>query len=348
MKIASFLYPVFFALLFFSKTCFSHHGFAWSDQSNFSGTKELTGQYNYNSSGSSIKVTYQSKGRYLVKFDDLGDNFSLNGGHVQVTAYGSSKSYCKVLDWNRLRKINVTVGCFNVLGENVDSQFTISVRNQDNNEASYAYTYADEPNDTEYTAENKYTRTPGDKVVIKKITTGSYTTTFKGLSPYLLEGAHVQVTAAGDNAHSCQIKSWYKVATDLQTNISCFNTNGSPVNTPFLVHVTTQTFHGDDNVWTAYAWASNPTTASYTANSYYAKPAATITRNAVGVYKVNFTGVSTFSKSNVQVSTYGNDFTHCKVHYWSQIGSNTSTVVNCFDQHGFSKDSMFVVRLVYK
>ncbi len=348
MKISFFNYPILFALIFFSKISFCHHGFAWSDQATFAGTKNLASQYNYNSSGSSIKVTYQSTGRYLVQFDDLGDNFSFHGGHVQVTAYGSNKSYCKVADWNRFRKINVTVACFNSLGESLDSQFTISVRNPESNDPSYAYTYADEPNETEYTTESKYTRTPGNQVVIKKISTGSYTATFKGLSAYLFEGAHVQVTTAGDNSHSCQIKSWYKVATDLQTNISCFTTNGSPVNTPFLIHVTAQTFHGEDSMWTAYAWGSSPTTASYIANSYYTKPAATINRSAVGVYKVNFTGVSTFGKSNVQVSTYGNDFTHCKVHYWSQAGSITSTVVNCFDQYGFFKDSLFVVRLVYK
>ena len=88
MKISFFNYPILFALIFFSKISFSHHGFAWSDQATFSGTKNLASQYNYNSSGSSIKVTYQSTGRYLVQFDDLGDNFSFHGGHVQVTAYG--------------------------------------------------------------------------------------------------------------------------------------------------------------------------------------------------------------------------------------------------------------------
>lgn len=347
MKFFSFFVSFILGSLLFSQTALSGHGFAWSDKATFSGTRNLVGQYNYNSSGSSIKVTYKSTGHYFVQFEGLG-SYRLHGGHVQVSAYGSGKSYCKVDSWNRFRKMNVTVACYNAAGGRVDSQFTISVRNEGDSEPSFAYSYADEESDSEYTAESKYTKTPGTSVTMKRSSQGEYTAIFKGLSAYLFEGGHVQVTAAGSNNHDCRVKSWHKVGTDLQAHVICSAPGGEKRDTRFLVHVTSQTFHGDDNMRAAYAWGSRPTTGTYTAHNHYSNPTTLIKRSSTGVYTVSFDGVSGYGKSNAQASSYGNDFTHCKVRYWYPQAGGTSVVLNCFDQNGFLKDSKFVVRFIYR
>lgn len=334
--------------LLFTTTSFGAHGFAWSDKANFSGTRDLTGQYNYNSSGSSIKVTYQSTGSYLISFEGLGKRFSYRGGHVQVSSYGSNKAYCKVDGWNRFQKMNVLVSCYNALGNKIDSQFTVSVRNPEENQLSYAYAYGNEPEDSEYMSEGKYTKTPGDDVSIKRTAQGQYTAVFKGLSSYLFGGGHVQVTAVGDDSKSCQVKSWHEVGPDLQTHIRCFSPNGTAEDSKFLVHVTAQALHEEDNMKAAYAWASNPSSSSYTAHSHYSSPSASIERSSQGKYKVTLNSIVGFGKSNVHVSSYGSSFAHCKVHYWYPHSGKASAHVFCFDKNGMYKDSNFVVRLVHK
>ena len=349
MKCRSFFSFLTFSFLFLSQSAFSSavHGIAWSDKATFAGTRNLSGQYNYNSSGSSLKVTYQSTGSYLVSFEGLG-SYSLRGGHVQVTAYGSGKTYCKVSGWNRFRKMNVGVACYNSAGNKTDSQFTISVRNPEESEASYAYTYANEDDHDEYRAESKYTETPGTGVLIKRNSEGFYSVNFEGLSAYLFKGGHVQVTAAGSDNHACQVKSWHKVGTTLQTHVKCFKPNGLAADTKFFVHVTTQTFHGDDSMWAAYAWASNPGASNYTAHSHYSEPTTQIQRTETGTYKVTFDSITGFGKSNIHVSNYGDDFAHCKVNYWSYQNNKVTTKLFCFGQNGALKDSKLVVRLIYK
>ena len=340
----SFILVVF---VFISNFALAAHGFAWSDKANFTGTRDLVGQYNYNSSGSSIKVTYQSTGSYLIRFEGLG-SYRLNGGHVQVTSYGSNKTYCKVEGWNRFRKMNVAVSCYNTLGSKVDSQFTVSVRNPEESFVSYAYTYADEATESEYIAENKYTKTPGSDVLIRRNSIGDYVALFRGLSSYLTKGGHAQVTAVGTNNYSCQVKSWYKVGDDLQVNVKCFSSEGQVVDSRFLLHFTAQNLHNEDNMSAAYVWGSKPSTSDYSAHSHYSSPVAEIKRLGLGKYKVSFNPIVGFGKSNVQVSTYGSDFAHCKVHYWSDYGSKLSANVSCFKQDGSFADRKFVLRLIHK
>jgi hypothetical protein len=55
------------------------------------------------------------------------NNHSLNTGeaHLQITAYGSDSTYCKVSHWNNAA--GVRVHCFDSAGAVVDSRFTLAL-----------------------------------------------------------------------------------------------------------------------------------------------------------------------------------------------------------------------------
>jgi Zn-dependent metalloprotease len=98
-----------------------------------------------------------------------------------------------------------------------------------------------------------------------------------------------------------------------------------------------------------YAWANNPTAASYTPMAAYAYNssggAITINRSSVGRYVVQFAGLgggSSFGGS-VQVTSYGGDSASCKVQSWGSGGSNFVANVNCFSAAGAPVDSRYTV-----
>lgn len=81
------------------------------------GTPE--GNYSFHPTGQ-IDVSNSAAGVYLVSFGDDSPRIR----NVQVTAYGSSSTHCKVGSWTDHA---VTVRCFDAAGAPVDSLFTIWV-----------------------------------------------------------------------------------------------------------------------------------------------------------------------------------------------------------------------------
>jgi hypothetical protein len=100
---------------------------------------------------------------------------------------------------------------------------------------------------------------------------------------------------------------------------------------------------------TAYVWASQPTTASYTSTGVYnynSKGAPnTIKRVAVGRYEVTL-GKLTRLGGTVQVTSYGAGATHCKVAMWSPVTAGMNVRVNCFNLQGIPVDAQYDVRYV--
>ena len=107
----------------------------------------------------------------------------------------------------------------------------------------------------------------------------------------------------------------------------------------------------------AYAWASNPTSASYTPNSGYAyNPAGamTITRSSAGTYQVTFSGLGNYmgyddiqvgGQGNAQVTGYGTQG-HCKLASVS-YGTDVNVNVNCYDTDGLKADANYSVLFLY-
>lgn len=75
--------------------------------------------YAYNSAGGTLTRTRTAVGRYTVNFAGL----DLNAGNVQVTAYGSSGTWCNVSSWGGS---NAYVACFDAAGSLANSAFTVT------------------------------------------------------------------------------------------------------------------------------------------------------------------------------------------------------------------------------
>ena len=117
-------------------------------------------------------------------------------------------------------------------------------------------------------------------------------------------------------------------------NVTCYDGAGNGSDTRFTLLYT-------KNAQDRFAWADQPTAASYTPSaSYAANPggsAPTATRAGAGVYTVTFGGQS-LTGGNVQVSGYGSKAV-CNVASWG----GTNATVTCYDRNGTATDSRFTV-----
>lgn len=98
-----------------------------------------------------------------------------------------------------------------------------------------------------------------------------------------------------------------------------------------------------------YAWANNPTAASYTPSTTYSFNSSgkgiSITRSGTGNYSVRCEGIGGDGKAggHVQVTAYGFDTHSCKVRYWSSFGKDFVANVACYSGDGVSKDARFTI-----
>jgi hypothetical protein len=156
---------------------------------------------------------------------------------------------------------------------------------------------------------------------------------------------------AATTPERCKVVSWRPILTEQDITVSCNTSNGTPVDTKF-----TLTYARDGNVLgepvccfpdgnpTAYAWADQPTAASYTPNPLYQftgfAQQITISRLATGSYAVQ--GLDFLNDGNVQVTAYGNNSAQCKVNFWSPAAGIR---VLCF-RSGSPIDTRFDVSFV--
>lgn len=102
--------------------------YAWADRPTVNSYKPRS-LYAFNKTGS-VQIQRQSTGRYSVVFNNFGSSLPDNpgnGGHVQVSSYGSADR-CNILSWNfRAPDFTVTISCFKGGTANtpVDTRFTV-------------------------------------------------------------------------------------------------------------------------------------------------------------------------------------------------------------------------------
>jgi hypothetical protein len=100
-----------------------------------------------------------------------------------------------------------------------------------------------------------------------------------------------------------------------------------------------------------YAWANNPTTASYAPMASYAYNSSggdiQVTRSAPGSYAVRFAGLGGQGTSggHVQVTAYGPSNENCKVAWWSSHTSDFIANVRCFNTVGNAVDARYTVQV---
>ena len=107
-----------------SKPILSKNGivaYTWNANPSASTSTLSTSLYTFNN-GHSVTRDRPSTGVYKVKFKEL----ACNRGQFIVNAYGGTNyKSCRIGSWNGKKDCEVSVYCFNLKGEPLDSQFNL-------------------------------------------------------------------------------------------------------------------------------------------------------------------------------------------------------------------------------
>lgn len=297
-----------------------------------------TSSFSYNDGGADVLITRLGTGFYLVDFGDIS-KISETLGHVQVTAYGLTTNYCKVVSWG---PNIVAVACFDSAGNPADTEYTALYLLPDDHPNNYAYAWADDSTAAVYTPNPLYSYNAGSAsaVTAARIGTGRYTMTWTGFETVGVGGGHVQVTAYGPGNARCSVQNWFADA----ATVDCYDPSGTPVDSQYDVLY----WRPDaDDPGLAFAWADDSISASYTPSSLHSYNAGggaiTATRFGLGVYNMQWVGMENvgINGGHIQVSGYANSAVdvNCGVVSW---GSNNANI-RCYDSSGTPVDSRYTV-----
>jgi hypothetical protein len=205
---------------------------------------DATTAYSWNSTGAPITISHApGTGNYSVFLPDQ----DLNGGTVEVTAYGDGNQHCKVASWGNGM---VNVACFHgTTGAPAESRFTMLFsRKSPNGTPSSTYAWADQPTlpfhnphpsyqlgllNVDTNPEPSVVSTP---VSVTRLSAGRYGVVFPAMASTIPNPANVKVTAYGTGSEVCKAISWGKGSgSEGIAVVRCFTATGLPVDTRFTI-----------------------------------------------------------------------------------------------------------------
>ena len=207
-------------------------GYLWADQPT---AASYTPHYMYqwNSTGARNTITRNGVGSYVATFPGV----NVNGGMVEVTAYGGGSEYCKIGWWGNN---SVAVNCYANGGAPVDAVFTLNFTDQSPiGTPSYQYAWADQPWSASYTPYSYYQKgsiardcgSDAGTVTMQRQSTGSYIATLPLISP---TGSNVKVSAYSGAGEMCKVVGWWgNGGSGTQVQVACFDPAGNPADTYF-------------------------------------------------------------------------------------------------------------------
>ncbi|MEV6342673.1 hypothetical protein [Actinoplanes sp. NPDC051851] len=262
-----------------------------------------------NSAGSANTVERRETGRYVVRFAGLG----VSGGTAEVTPATGDDRICTLPDWQADGPDEIVqVDCFDRSGARADSGFAARFVHLDGDPG--AYLLSGDPGRASQTVADDYSyNSAGGTNSVDREDVGSYVAYF-GRQESVLDdavGGTVKVSAVGESAAVCGVERWYPYPDGryLGVRVRCRDTGGRPVDTRFAVTFSARLGSTpDDPVQGAYLWADRASEARYTPRETYqfnAKGAAnTVTRDAVGEYRVRLPGFAAESGGQVQLTAF--------------------------------------------
>jgi hypothetical protein len=313
-------------------------GYVWADQPTSASYTPST-FYSFNRSGGAITITKPAgtTGQYSVRFAGLS---GLLGGKstVKVTGYFPDNTYCKPSSPKLVSNV-IKVRCFNgTTGALANAFYTVAITR---NYVELAFAHANLPTSTNYAPLAGASWNPAGGIRVFRFSTGEYQVKFIKLGSRLTSnGGHVQVSVINTGGQHCKVRSWGG-SPDLFISIGCMKRNGTPQDLKFNVLFLMPNNH------LGYAWADQPSTASYTPNTFYSSNSAgggiNITRSGPGRYTVTWSGLGSdlLDGGDVQVTAYGSGTAQCKVESWGSQSAN----VRCFAPNGALVDSFYDVFL---
>ena len=189
-----------------------------------------TGAGTYNPAGTT-RINRLFTGNYYVQFNGLGAKLGGKGGHVQVSAVGIGKAWCKTSEeWSGNPNLTVLVQCYTTGGVPVDAKFTVLFQLPS---AHLGYAYTNLLGVSSYNVDPFWGSNPaGGQVTVNRINLGAFAVRWMGADSKIIEMGNVQVTALGTNDNSnCMVN---QLAVDGAV-VVCYAANGAPVDVPFTI-----------------------------------------------------------------------------------------------------------------
>lgn len=297
--------------------------------------------YSFSASGGAITAFRDRTGVYRIVFEGVpGD-----GGNVQVSAYGSN-TVCSPLSWTGRTGLTIEVVCRNPTTLSiVDSPYTVLFTRHLTGSPRVAYAFANDRSAASYTPDLDFSYNPsGGAITITRTGTGSYTVVFAGVSADVANAGSVQVSGLDSNGW-CLTGGWGSNGSEgLRITVRCYLL-GNLTDMRFTVLFVEGA--GGASRAVGYAWANNPTAASYTPQPSYAYAhgggTITATRFSVGQYTMSFSGIGSHGGGpggTAQVTTYGGSG-NCTVQGWNSEGTSVDVLVFCYDRFGTPVDTQY-------
>jgi hypothetical protein len=271
-----------------------------------------------------VTATKVTTGHYSVSFT----GGAVVNPHVQVVAYGSGNTHCKV---GEAGGHSWLVFCFNGAGAWTDSAFTIVMSDFSGTDLSQRGAYL--RSSATGIVTRPWNSTGGTNTVTWSAADQEYTVTMPGMPT---ANASVHVTADGAIYYRCKVRQWSLG----QVKVKCFNATGGAVQSQFYVsyhEFTKFGMHIGGHSWVNAGSPSPSYTRALSSISCFApEPFATTPSGLDLTVKLpdpHYPPAGWWDFVPM-VTGYGNNANYCKVVGWSSTGSAYNATVRCFDAVG--------------
>ncbi len=298
------------------------------------------------STGGAVNIVRNGTGDYSVRFVGLGSQPPLRE-NVQVTAYVDLR-YCGTSGWQTQgTDLVVGVRCWAVNGAAADSRYTVLVSGARALSGRTGFLLADQPAATgPYRPSSPHNSSNG-AVTVARQSAGVYRVSLPGLGRATGSGTEmVMVTQVGTGTDRCLVSFWDAAA--FASTVLCTDRAGNPIDARFSLLVLER---GRAGRRTGFAWANNPTAASYTPDPLYSHnsggAAVTAARLGPGNYLIRWTNLLKVGTETVLVTAYGAANRWCRAGGWGDVSATEFGVgVNCFDAAGNPADAQYDIIVI--
>ncbi|MGQ0647087.1 MAG: hypothetical protein ACT4P7_05920 [Gemmatimonadaceae bacterium] len=305
--------------------------------------------YSYNGKGGANTITRTGVGAYTVRFGLMakGFIFPLNRETILVTAYGGGARRCVIMSWgDAANDLDVRVQCADVVGNPLDSRFTVLLVANGALPGRSGFAWANQPASALYIPSASYAYTSAnDTIKIRRFAVGNYNVDLRLPRPIGGLPENYFVTAYGSPRTLCKVGSWGSTA-----SVLCYVTTAAPIDVRYDVLLVEQ---GRPGRRLGFAWADQPSSAAYFPSASYRRNTSGgsihITRSAMGTYAVLFRVLQKLpgATETVQVSSYGAGFSSCIVVSWGNVAPTDLRVnVECRNNAGALADSRYQVMVI--
>lgn len=323
--------------------------FAWANDPTGTAAYTPSTMYAFNATGGPISITRTNSGRYAVTFGRLGKMTSTDLETIMVSAYGSSlTTRCAVGNWGTVNTIDlvVNIACVDASSAYVDSRFSILFVGNGSLPGRSGFAWANSMTAASYTPSPLYAfSSSGQSPQITRNGTGDYTANLNLSRQSTDLPENYFVTAYGDPTKMCKVSNWGGAV-----RVLCFTNAGTAADAMYDVLLVER---GREGKRLGFAWADQPSAASYSPNAGWARNstggAITINRVSAGTYDVTFAGLAKSGNNpeNVQVTSYAGGYTYCSIVNWNNSSASDLTIrVVCSNATGAATDSYYQILVI--